>query len=216
MAYDRDLRDELEEFYTAEVGRIDIVDVPEMGHIAVTGVGDAASDDFQQCAEALIAVARAARQIVLERLGFTHVVPPLEALWAPNEGGDGLSWMLLIPQPDWVDRDTVTEALVRAELFEQWGARLGGIHYEVIAERSCVQTLHAGPLTEVGDVYEGLFRVVLPARGLQPSGLRHEIYLTNPRTTAPDEMRTILRQPVRSTVAPHVSTLGTPVPTSAR
>jgi len=205
VAYDRDIRDELDELYTADVGRIDIVDAPEIGCIAATGFGDASSTEFQQTAEALISVARAARQIVLERFGFTHIVPPLEALWAPGEDGEGLSWMLLIPQPDWVDQEIVTEALVRAELFDQWGSRLGGIHFEVLDERSCVQTLHVGPLEEIADVYEGLLRVILPGRGLQTSGLRHEIYLTNPRTTPPSDMQTILRQPVRSTVTRAVS-----------
>jgi hypothetical protein len=38
---------------------------------------------------------------------------------------------------------------------------------------------------------------LLPGRGLRPTGLHHEIYLSDPRRVAPEKLRTILRQPVR-------------------
>jgi hypothetical protein len=34
--------------------------------------------------------------------------------------------------------------------------------------------------------------------GLVPTGLRHELYLSDVRETAPQKMRTIMRQPVRA------------------
>ncbi|GAA1484705.1 hypothetical protein [Brachybacterium fresconis] len=39
---------------------------------------------------------------------------------------------------------------------------------------------------------------VIPARGLEITGLHHEIYLGDPRRAAPERLRTILRQPVRN------------------
>jgi hypothetical protein len=36
----------------------------------------------------------------------------------------------------------------------------------------------------------------LPAHALRMSGRHHEIYLNDPRRTAPERLRTILRQPV--------------------
>ncbi|MFE0640538.1 hypothetical protein ACFW2Y_02745 [Streptomyces sp. NPDC058877] len=38
----------------------------------------------------------------------------------------------------------------------------------------------------------------LAAHGLRPSGLHHEIYLSDPRRTVPEKLRTILRQPVEA------------------
>jgi hypothetical protein len=37
----------------------------------------------------------------------------------------------------------------------------------------------------------------LPAHRLTPSGHHHEIYLSDPRKTAAEKLKTILRQPVR-------------------
>jgi hypothetical protein len=38
----------------------------------------------------------------------------------------------------------------------------------------------------------------LPSKGLTETGKHHEIYLGDPRKVAPDKLKTILRQPVRS------------------
>lgn len=43
-----------------------------------------------------------------------------------------------------------------------------------------------------------LHRDVLPSQGLRASGTHHEIYLSDARRTAPENLRTILRQPVES------------------
>jgi hypothetical protein len=38
----------------------------------------------------------------------------------------------------------------------------------------------------------------LPANGVVESGHHHEIYLSDPRKTAPEKLKTILRQPVKA------------------
>jgi hypothetical protein len=42
-----------------------------------------------------------------------------------------------------------------------------------------------------------LHEVVMPERGLTFAGRHHEIYLSDPRKTAPEKLKTLLRQPVR-------------------
>jgi len=43
-----------------------------------------------------------------------------------------------------------------------------------------------------------LHREFLPAHKLIPNGHHHEIYLTDPNRVAPEKLKTVLRQPVRS------------------
>jgi hypothetical protein len=38
----------------------------------------------------------------------------------------------------------------------------------------------------------------MPAQGVTFAGPHHEIYLSDPRKTTPEKLKTILRQPVRS------------------
>ena len=53
-----------------------------------------------------------------------------------------------------------------------------------------------GPYDAEGPTIERLLRWIAE-RGLVKNGAHHEIYLDDPRTTAPDRLRTIIRQPVR-------------------
>jgi hypothetical protein len=56
--------------------------------------------------------------------------------------------------------------------------------------------LHLGPYDDEGPVLAALHEDFLPANGLRMTGHHHEIYLSDPRRTAPERLRTILRQPV--------------------
>lgn len=42
---------------------------------------------------------------------------------------------------------------------------------------------------------------VIPAAGFEMTGRHHEIYLSDLRRTAPEKLRTVLRQPVQTTAA---------------
>jgi hypothetical protein len=55
--------------------------------------------------------------------------------------------------------------------------------------------LHVGPYAEEGPTIVRLHGGIAAA-GYRPRGRHHEIYLGDPRRSAPDKLRTILRQPV--------------------
>lgn len=44
----------------------------------------------------------------------------------------------------------------------------------------------------------------LPANGLVKTGHHHEIYISDPRRTAPEKLKTVIRQPVRRRAAGEV------------
>ncbi len=65
-----------------------------------------------------------------------------------------------------------------------------------LAEGLCVQTLHLGAYDDEGPTLRRMHDEVIPQRGLRMTGRHHEIYLSDARRTAPEKLRTILRQPV--------------------
>ena len=69
---------------------------------------------------------------------------------------------------------------------------------EVLDEGLCAQTLHVGSFDDEGPVLADLHDRFIPEQGLRMTGRHHEVYLSDPRRTAPSRLRTILRQPVRS------------------
>jgi hypothetical protein len=59
-----------------------------------------------------------------------------------------------------------------------------------------VQTLHVGSFDDEAPVLARLHDEFIPANGLRMTGRHHEVYLSDPRRTASEKLRTILRQPV--------------------
>jgi hypothetical protein len=57
--------------------------------------------------------------------------------------------------------------------------------------------MHVGSYDDEGPVLAKLHDEYLPENSLVETGHHHEIYLGDPRKTAPEKLKTILRQPVR-------------------
>jgi hypothetical protein len=60
----------------------------------------------------------------------------------------------------------------------------------------CAQLLHVGPYDTEKPTIERL-HAFIGEQGFQLRGKHHEIYLNDPRRTAPEKLKTIIRQPVQ-------------------
>jgi hypothetical protein len=67
---------------------------------------------------------------------------------------------------------------------------------ENLHEGKSVHILHVGDYNGIGAICRRLYDEYLPAHGLTPNGHYHEIYLNDPRRTAPEKRKTVIRQPV--------------------
>jgi hypothetical protein len=63
------------------------------------------------------------------------------------------------------------------------------------AEGASAQLLHLGPYANEGPTIARL-HAFIQEHGREKRGKHHEIYLGDPRRTAPERLRTIIRQPV--------------------
>ncbi|MDJ0348350.1 GyrI-like domain-containing protein [Cryobacterium sp. PH29-G1] len=73
---------------------------------------------------------------------------------------------------------------------------LEALRFETLDEGLAVQTLHIGPYDDEGPVLAAMHTDFIPAHSLNMAGKHHEIYLSDPRRTAPEKLKIILRQPV--------------------
>ena len=71
----------------------------------------------------------------------------------------------------------------------------GGLRVERWREGPSAQILHVGPYDAEVPTIERLHSAISTA-GLHPRGRHHEIYLGDPRRSAPEKLRTIIRHPV--------------------
>ncbi|WP_410770485.1 GyrI-like domain-containing protein [Fontibacillus sp. BL9] len=121
-----------------------------------------------------------------------------DALAVPREEWH---WKLLIRQPDYVTAEAVEKArnLALAKLGQTspgTSVKLHQVAFENMEEGSCVQMLHQGPFADEPRTLAQIHSYI-EERGFTPTGKHHEIYLSDYRKTAPDKLRTILRQPVK-------------------
>lgn len=184
----------------------ELLDVPPMLAIAVDGAGDPnTSPDYVEAVSALFSVAYA-----IKFAGKTHgremVVGPLEGLWWADDPRSFItrdksawSWRMLIVQPAWVEAATVAAAVdkVGAKRAGPGIAALPKLRLVTLEEGRCAQVLHLGTYDDEGPKLADLHDRFMPEHGLTFNGLHHEIYLGDPRRTAPEKLKTVLRQPVR-------------------
>lgn len=189
--------------YRARSGVFDEVEVPELRYLMIDGQGDPnTSPEYTAALEALYPVAYKLKFASRRELGRDYVVPPLEGLWWSDDMASFTTardksrwrWTLMLMVPDWLGRNAFDGAVAAAS---GKGApeRIGDVRFESLGEGRCVQTLHLGSYDDEGPVLEAM-HAHIAASGLRMTGRHHEIYLSDPRRTAPEKLRTILRQPV--------------------
>ena len=68
------------------------------------------------------------------------------------------------------------------------------IKFEAFTEGKAAQITHVGPFSEEGPTIQKVHQAI-NEKGFQLSGKHHEIYLTDIRRAAPENWKTIIRQP---------------------
>jgi len=71
-----------------------------------------------------------------------------------------------------------------------------GVELVTVPASQCVQAMHLGSYDREPETLARMY-ALMTEHGLVPDGRHHELYLTDVQSTPPDQLRTILRQPVR-------------------
>jgi len=197
-----DVKRELKDCYAPRNREWRLVEVPPQRFLAVDGMGDPnTSPDYARAVEALYAVAYTLK-FASKRAGQDFVVGPLEGLWwSPDPAvftarlKDSWHWRMLISLPHWVSEQAVKES-ADAALAKKKLPTIAHVRHETLREGTCAQALHIGSYDDEAPLLARLHTEYLPANNLVPTGMHHEVYLGDPRRTAAEKLRTVLRQPV--------------------
>ncbi|MGQ0604189.1 MAG: GyrI-like domain-containing protein [Anaerolineales bacterium] len=102
-------------------------------------------------------------------------------------------WTMMITQPEYVTAalfaDTLHEVAEKKKL-----SALNRVRFERFAEGRAAQIMHLGPYSAEGPTVARLHDYI-HQNGHTLRGKHHEIYLGDPRKTAPEKWRTVIRQP---------------------
>ncbi len=187
-----------------------LIDIPNMNFIMVDGSGDPNnSPAFQQATELLYGLSFTIKMSKMKGNQpegyFEYVVPPLEGLWWLDGGGfsfekrDNWKWTLMIRQPEFVDDDVFKWAAHGELARKKPGLPLEKARFEAFSEGLCVQMMHIGPYStepETMNKINAFIRQEGLTDTLENAGKHHEIYLSDPRKSKPENMKTVLRHPV--------------------
>lgn len=187
-------------------GIVRFLDLPARRFVMIDGEGAPGEEAFAPRMPGLYGTVYPLR-FALKRRGVEERIGPLEGLWWTVDGttdfdeifgGTGgrgdWRWLLLIAIPEAATAVEVAHAVeaARAKLVEPHASSL---RVETFDEGRVAQALHLGPYSTERATIERLHAAIAEA-GLTPRGRHHEIYMGDPRRAKPENIRTILRQPV--------------------
>ncbi|MBK5240339.1 GyrI-like domain-containing protein [Clostridium sp.] len=182
-----------------------VVDVPAMTFIMVNGSGNPNNEDgeYHKAVELLYGLAYTIK--MSKRNGCEP-----EGLWWLEDDNmdftlkDKYCWNSMIRQPEFVTKEVFEWACEKLKR-KKPKIDTSKAYFETFSEGLCVQIMHIGPFDDEPKsvkliesyLSENNFKDAISTA--YPDGRirrHHEIYLSDPRKTSPEKMKTVLRHPV--------------------
>ncbi len=198
-----DFKKRYAEFYSVKKDTITLVQVPEFNYLMIHGEGDPnTSQKYKDAVEALYAVAyRVKFKIKKELLQLDYGVMPLEGQWWTDDmnqfsmdNKDIWKWTMAIMQPEFISSEIIQQCIREVSEKKDLSA-LSRIFFDKAQDGLSAQILHIGPYADEAPTIEKLHNYI-HENGYRLAGKHREIYLGDPRKSAPEKLRTIIRQPV--------------------
>ncbi len=202
-----DLRKQLKHLYNPPKNKFTVVDVPSMNFLMIDGEGDPnTSIEFQEAMEALYSMSYTLKfALKFGKYGgkkYDYLVMALEGLWWSDDMLDfteghksNWKWTVMIMQPDFITRSMFTAA--RKEVKEKRKPiALSKVRFAKYKEGPSAQIMYIGKFADEGPTIQRLHEFIEQS-GHKLRGKHHEIYMSDPRRTVPEKLKTVIRQPFK-------------------
>ena len=209
MAFD--YKKEYKEFYMPK-DKPAIIEIPKMNYLAVRGKGDPniENGEYKESIGLLYAIAFTIKMSYKGSYKiqgyFDYVVPPLEGLWWQKENKGELDYsrkedfefISMIRLPDFVSEEDFKWAIEEATNKKKMD--FSKVEYLTYDEGLCVQCMHKGSYDDEPKTVE-LMNQVMFENGyeleINDTRFHHEIYLSDPRRCAVQNLKTVIRHPIK-------------------
>ncbi len=208
MAFD--FKKEYKEFYIPKC-KPELVEVPSANYIAVRGKGNPNEEGgaYKKAIEVLYAIAYTLKMSYKSDYKiegfFEYVVPPLEGFWWQDgvEGFDysdksSFNWISVIRLPDFIAEKDFNWAVETASKKKKLDCSMA--EFLTVNEGLCVQIMHIGSYDDEPATVALMDEFVKEngyVNDINERRLHHEIYLSDPRKTAPEKWKTVIRHPIK-------------------
>ncbi len=208
-----DLKRELKTYFQPSAKTPTIIQIPLFQFAMIDGAIEPGKEPgnspaFQKAIEGLYGISYTLKFMLKQRVEnpIDYPVMALEGLWWVDEGAfdilrkDNLKWTLMILQPSIITPDIFREGLEKLRKKRGDQPVFAQLRLEDFDEGLCVQLMHIGPYATEPVSLERM-HAFARQQGHQPrlgdDGKHHEIYLSDPRKTIPEKMKTVLRHPLQ-------------------
>lgn len=199
-----DLKKSLKNLYEPSAKSFSVVDVPSMNFIMIDGQGNPnTSMEYSESIQALYTAAYTLKFKIKKELGVDYPVMASEGLWWVDDmrefsvaRKDEWKWTMMIMQPDIVTPQVFSQVVAEAKEKKEVPA-LSRLRFESFHEGLAAQILYFGAYADEGPTISRLHKFIEES-GCVRFGKHHEIYLGDPRRSAPEKLRTTIRQPMRN------------------
>lgn len=184
-----------------------IVTVPAITFIMIEGKGDPNGEEFALATAALYsfsyAVKMSYRSSNIPKDYYDYIVFPLEGVWDLNDKTKPLTqksnfiYKIMIRQPDFLNTELFQRFLLETKN-KKPNTYLEKIELSTISEGQCCQMLHKGSYDDEPISFEKMSQFCEDNEFERISNIHREIYLSDPRKTNPQKLKTVLRYQVAS------------------
>ncbi len=190
-----------------------LIEVPPITYLMVDGTGNPnTSEKYKQAIEILYGLSFTIKMSKMKNnqpLGyFEYVVPPLEGLWwIDNEYFDGsnildknkFNWTSMIRQPEFVTPEVFEWA--KQELSKKKpDLDLSKSYLKTLDEGLCAQIMHIGSYDNEKESISILNNYIKDNNyqtDINDKRKHHEIYLSDPRKSKVENLKTVIRHPIK-------------------
>jgi hypothetical protein len=200
-----DYKKEFKELYLPK-NKPAIVDVPAMSFAVIDGEGDPNVVEFSTAVEALYSFSYAVKMSYksdeVPEGYYDYTVFPLEGEWdlldksKPETDKSNFSYSIMIRQPDFITEELFERFLNEAKK-KKSNPYLDKIECRNISEGLCCQIMHIGSYDDEHTDFEIMEKYCADNGYERISKAHREIYISDPRKTVPDKLKTVLRFKVK-------------------
>lgn len=186
----------------------ELIEIPEMKYFMLEGRGNPNGPEFLEAVGVLYSLSYGIK--MMPKKGITpegyyeYTVFPLEGVWDLAEEArnldyldkDNLVYNIMIRQPDFVTEALAQDVIENTKKKKPHGL-LDKVKFGSITEGMCAQMLHLGSYDNETASFEQMEEYCRQNGYERLSKIHREIYITDPRKTAAEKLKTVLRFKVK-------------------
>ena len=184
----------------------EVIDVPEANYLMINGEGDPNGDTFRECVEALYtlsyAVKMSYKNAEIPEGYYDYTVFPLEGVWdlidktKPSTNKNNYKYSLMIRQPNFLTKELFLHFLKETKRKKK-NPKIDEVLFGKSGDGLCIQMMHIGSFDDEPISFEKMESFCMESGYNRVCKTHREIYLSDPRKTSKEKMKTVLRFKVK-------------------